>query len=75
MKYTFHLVKRKINLGYLKVQYDPTGTIWCGILAKPKQEVVFRKFRGHLMNILKDYYNDVEHLATKPSLLLKNTSE
>ena len=46
--------------------------MWCDILTKPKQGSVFRKFRGHLMNVPQDYDDEAERLRTHPLLLLKD---
>ena len=73
IKHKFYLIKDKISQGDIEVQYEPTGTMWCDILTKPKQGVVFRKFWGHLMNIPEDYDDDIEQLATHPLLLPKQT--
>ena len=45
--------------------------MWCNILTKPKQGSVFRKFRGHLMNVPQDYDDKAERLRTHPLLLPK----
>ena len=45
--------------------------MWCNILTKPKQGSVFRKFRGHLMNVPPDYDDGAERLRTHPLLLPK----
>ena len=46
--------------------------MWCNILTKPKQGSVFRKFRGHLMNVPQDYDDEAERLRTHPLLLPKD---
>ena len=38
------------------------------LLNKPKQGSVFRKFRGHLMNVPQDYDDEAERLRTHPLL-------
>ena len=45
--------------------------MWSDILTKPKQDSVFRKFRGHLMNVPTDYDDEAERLCTHPLLLPK----
>ena len=55
----------------VEIKYEPTGSMWCDILTKPKQGSVFRKFRGHLMNVPMDYDDDAERLRTHPLLLPK----
>ena len=59
----------------MEIKYEPTGSMWCDILTKPKQGSIFRKFRGHLMNIPQDYDNDAERLRTHPLLLPKQEEE
>ena len=58
-------------MGDVEIAYEPTGSMWCDILTKPKQGSVFRKFRGRLMNVLQDYDDKAERLRTHPLLLLK----
>ena len=55
----------------VEIAYEPTGSMWCDILTKPKQGSVFRKFRGHLMNLPQDYDDEVELLRMHPLLLPK----
>ena len=51
--------------------YKLTGSMWCNILTKPKQGSVFKKFRGHVMNVPQDYDDEAERLRTHPLLLPK----
>ena len=53
-------------MGDVEIRYEPTGSIWCDILTKPKQGSIFRKFRGHLMNVPQDCDDDAERLRTPP---------
>ena len=47
--------------------------MWCNILTKRKQGLVFRELRGHLINIPTDYDNEAEHLLTHPILFSKQS--
>ena len=65
----FFFVKDRTGGGDVKIQYEPTGTIWCDILTKPKQGSVFKKFQGYLINIRKECDDEIERLLTHPNLL------
>ena len=67
----FFLIKDRIDGGDVEIKYEPTGSMWCDILTKPKQGSVFRKFRGHLMNVPMNYDDEAERLLTHPLLLPK----
>ena len=71
IRHSFFLIKDRIESGDVEIAYEPTGSMWSDILTKPKQGSVFRKFRGHLMNVPTDYDNDPERLHTHPLLLPK----
>ena len=62
-------------MGDVEIQYEPTGSMWCDILTKPKQGSILRKFRGHLINVPQDYDDDAERLRTHPLLLPKQEEE
>ena len=59
----------------MEIKYEPTGSMWCDILTKAKQGSIFRKFRGHLMNVPQDYDDDAERLRTHPLLLPKQEED
>ena len=61
-------------MGDVEIKYELTGSMWCDILTKPKQGSNFREFRGHLMNVPKDYDNDGERLRTHSLPLPKEDS-
>ena len=69
IEHQFYLVKDKIDRGDLELQHMGTDKMWSDILNKPKQGKVFHEFGGHLMNVAKDYDDDVEHRNTHPLLL------
>ena len=75
IKHKFYLIKYKIAQGDVEVQYEPTFTMWCNILTKPKQGDIFQKFWEYLMNIPEDYNDEVEHLETNPLLITNKTSK
>ena len=69
IKHNLFLVKEKIYGGNIEIQYKPTGSIWCDILTKHKQDSDFRKLRVHLINTPKEYDDEAECLLTHPNLL------
>ena len=69
IRHRFFLIKDRVESGDVKITYEPTGSMWCNILTKPKQGSVFRKFRGHLMNVPQDYDDEAGRLCTHPLLL------
>ena len=71
IRHRFFLIKDRVESGDVEIQYEPTGSMRCDILTKPKQGSIFREFRGHLMNVPKDYDDDAERLRTHPLLLPK----
>ena len=71
IRHRFFLIKDRVKSGDVEIRYEPTGSMWCDILTKPKQGSTFRKFRGHLMNVPQDYDDDAERLRTHPLLLPK----
>ena len=71
IRHRFFLIKDRVESGDVEIRYEPTGSMWCDILTKPKQGSIFRKFRGHLMNVTQDYDDDTERLRTYPLLLPK----
>ena len=75
IRHRFFLIKDRVESGDVEIRYEPTGSMWCDILTKPKQGSNFRKFKGYLMNVPEDYDNDVERLRTHPLLLLKQEEE
>ena len=71
IRHRFFLIKDRVESGDVEIAFEPTGSMWCDILTKPKQGSVFRKFRGHLMNVPEDYDDEAERLRTHPLLLPK----
>ena len=71
IRHRFFLIKDRVESGNVKIAYEPTGNMWCDILSKPKQGSVFRKFRGHLVNVPQDYDDEAERLCAHPLLLPK----
>ena len=71
IRHRLFLIKDRVDTGDVEIAYEPTGSMWSDILTKPKQGSVFRKFRGHLMNVPTDYDDDAERLRTHPLLLPK----
>ena len=71
IRHRFFLIKERVESGDVEIAYEPTGSMWCDILTKPKQGSVVRKFRGHLMNVPTNYDDDAERLRTPPLLLPK----
>ena len=71
IRHRFFLIKDRVDLGDEGIAYERTGSMWSDILVKPKQGSVFRKFRGHLMNVPTDYDDEAERLRTHPLLLPK----
>ena len=55
IRHRFFLIKDRVESDDVQIAYRPTGSMWSDILTKPKQGSVFRKFRGHLMNVPIDY--------------------
>ena len=64
-------IKDKIQKGHIEVEHCPPEKIWSDILNKPNQGKSFRIFRGELMNVPEDYYDEVEQSNTHPELLAK----
>ena len=75
IRHRFFLIKDRVESGDVEIKYEPTGSMWCDILTKAKQGSIFRKFRGHLMNVPQDYDDDAERLRTHPLLLPKQEEE
>ena len=71
IRHRLFLIKDRVESGDVEIVYEPTSSMWCDILTKPKQGSVFRKFRGHLMNVPQDYDDEAERLRTHPLLLPK----
>ena len=71
IRHRFFLIKNRVESGDVEIAYKPTGSMWSDILTKPKQGSIFRKFRGHLMNVPTDYDDEAERLRMHPLLLPK----
>ena len=69
IKNRFFLIKDKIALGEIEIQYEPTGVMWSDVLTKSKQGKAFRVFGGQLMNAPEDYDKKIERLSMHPDLL------
>jgi hypothetical protein len=65
IKIKYFLVKDKIDQGNIAVEHCPTEQMWTDINTKPKQGVVFCKFRGHIMGIPTEY-NDADYIDKVP---------
>ena len=71
IRHRFFLIKDRVESGDVEIAYELTGSTWSDILTKPKHGSVFRKFRGHLMNVPQDYDDEAERIRTHPLLLTK----
>ena len=63
------LIKDKIEKGDTEIWYEPTGRMWSDVVTKPSQGEAFRVFRGELVNVSKDYDDEIERLNMYPDLL------
>jgi hypothetical protein len=61
----FFLIKDKVNQGEVTIKHCPTRQVWTDINTKPKQGLVYRVFRGHVMGILADY-KDSDYVGKVP---------
>jgi hypothetical protein len=70
-KYTKHIkvkyffIKDKVDQGEVTIEHYPTGQMWTDINTKPKQGIVYRVFRGHVMGIPADY-KDFDYAGKVP---------
>ena len=71
IRHRFFSIKDRVESGDVEIKYEPTGSMWRDMLAKPKQGSGVRKFRGHLMNVPEHYDDDAERRRTHPLLLPK----
>jgi hypothetical protein len=55
IKVKYFLIKDKVVQGEVTIKQCPTGQIWTDINTKPKQGIVYRAFRRHVMGIPADY--------------------
>ena len=55
IKVKYFFVKDKVDQGEITIEHCPTEQMWTDINTKPKQGLVFRAFRGHVMGIPADY--------------------
>ena len=69
IKARYYFVKDKVDEGKVSIEYCPTGQMYSDCLNKPKQNVVFRRDRSRLMNVLVEYDNEKEFLNTHLDLL------
>jgi hypothetical protein len=73
IKMTYYFIKDKVGQGEITIEHCPTDQMWTDINRKPKQGLVFRVFRGHVMGIPADYrdsdYEGKVPLSPKVSML------
>ncbi len=55
IKVKYFFIKDKVNQGKITIEHCPTEQMWTDINTEPKQGLVFRVFRGHVMGIPVDY--------------------
>jgi hypothetical protein len=55
IKVKYFFIKDKVDQGKIMIENCPTKQMWTDINMKPKQGLVFRVFRGHVMGIPVDY--------------------
>ena len=55
IKVKYYLIKDKVGHGEITIEHCLTKLMWTDINTKPKQGLVFRVFRGHIMGIPVDY--------------------
>ena len=55
IKVKYFFIKDKVDQGEITIEHCPTEQMWTDINTKPKQGLVFRVFRGHVMGIPADY--------------------
>jgi hypothetical protein len=55
IKVKYFLIKDKVGQGEVAIENYPTGHMWTDINTKPKQGIVYRVFRRHVMGIPADY--------------------
>ncbi len=65
-KVKYFYIKEKVNNVKIEIEHCPTGQMWTDINTKPKQGLVYHKFRGHVMGIPADY-NDKDYKGIIPS--------
>jgi hypothetical protein len=53
----YFFIKDNVDQGEITIKHCPTEQMWTDINTKPKQGLVFRLFRGHVMGIPADYKN------------------
>ncbi|EJK60825.1 hypothetical protein THAOC_18763, partial [Thalassiosira oceanica] len=74
IKARYFNITDKVDSGDLELRYEPTESMWSDILNKPKQGQAFREFRAFLMNVPKNYDDEVERLRTPADLLPREGS-
>ncbi len=55
IKVKYFFIKDKVDQGEITIEHCPTEQMWTDINTKPKQGLVFRVFRGHVMGIPANY--------------------
>ena len=55
IKVKYFFIKDKVDQGEVSIEHCPTKQMWTDINTKPKQGLVYRVFRGHVMGIPADY--------------------
>jgi hypothetical protein len=54
IKVKYFFIKDKVNQGEVTIKQGPTRQMWSDINTKPKQGIVYRVFRVHVMGIPAD---------------------
>ncbi len=65
IKVAYFFIKDKVNHWEATIEHCPAGQMWTDINTKPKQGVVYRVFRGHMMGIPADY-KDSDYVGKVP---------
>ncbi len=65
IKVKYFFIKDEVDQGEITIEYCPTEQMWTDINTKPKQGLVFRVFRGHMMGIPADY-KDLDYEGKVP---------
>jgi hypothetical protein len=51
IKVKYFFIQDKVSQGEITIKHCPTKQMWIDINTKPKQSLIFRVFRGHVMGI------------------------
>ena len=58
-------------MGNIGIEYCPTERMWSDILKNPNQDKALHFFRGQLINVTKDYDDELERGHSHPDLLIE----